>query len=154
MSFINPKTGRLTEIEEESISRTYFNSCGTSVMTEFLPMGEILDPPKDIHAVLSILNDKYFFHIMVGKRGEVFDPTNKETGMASKNRRMGDKYWKFREVSRPTFDIYIKFLKTKNPRFLRAVEQRKNINAYENVNPTKAELSLDTKYNSDIHKIK
>lgn len=124
MSFISPKTGAPTDIEHESIARTYFNSQGTSVMTEHVPLNEDLNAPQSMYAVLSVLNDKTFYHVLVGKRGEVFDPTNKESGMAGKNKRAGDKYWKFRAVSKPTFDIYIKFLKTKNHRFLRATEQR------------------------------
>lgn len=116
MSVINAKTGKPSSVPKEVYDRKAYSTNGAEVD---------LDNNKAyaLHVTASLDGRKnYRFYIKIGQGGEVQDPWDFNTGVASKNKTLGRNYWNFKRVSEKVYSMYMKFLNTRNHRFLRSVE--------------------------------
>lgn len=76
-----------------------------------------------------IINESsYKYYIKVGTYGKIYNPIGLfSEGTANKFlARAGKKAWEFKEVNSKIFDMYIKFLRTKNMAWLNNAEREMN----------------------------
>ena len=115
MSTIHPITGQTATIETLKCNKIFYGKNGS------------VSCDKEAYAFSSKTIEKDHisnrFFIKIGQRGEVQDPWSYNTDLSGKNKNMGLKYWSYRKVTKKTFDVYKKFLETRNQRFLRATEK-------------------------------
>lgn len=82
----------------------------------------------NVFAKKIITNNIKKYYIKVGTYGKVYNPIGLfSEGTANKFlARAGKKAWEFKEVNSKVFDMYIKFLKTKNIAWLNNAEREMN----------------------------
>lgn len=66
-------------------------------------------------------NGEYF--VKRGRRGRFFNPIGLYTETDSNKETMGRKEWVFDKVTQKVFNLYVDFLRTKNPAYLRNAER-------------------------------
>lgn len=79
---------------------------------------------RDIaYAKIEMVDGRAFYYIKQGPNARYFNPIGIYDEGRHMKRHAGEHLWKFRRVNRAAFDLYIKFLQTKNQTYLIAAER-------------------------------
>lgn len=72
----------------------------------------------EAYAKIVVTDDKNRYYIKQGPYGRLFNPIGMYHEGKSNHKRAGESQWKYREVNKKVFDLYLQFLKTKNKAWL------------------------------------
>lgn len=78
---------------------------------------------KDACAKMTIVGNKVTYFVKAGHGGHFYNPIGMYTAVGRERRIKGRDEWEFIKVSRPAFDMYVRFLTTKSNRYLVTAER-------------------------------
>tara|TARA_Y100000004_G_scaffold182631_1_gene229587 strand:+ start:1225 stop:1596 length:372 start_codon:yes stop_codon:yes gene_type:complete len=118
-------TRQIKESQPENKHYEYYTIFGEHEYLDENNFPKLKDGTKDVLAKSITIDDNTRYFIKLGSHGKIYNPI----GMFSEGTsnkflsKIGKKAWEFKSVSPRVFDLYIKFLKTKNIAWLRNAER-------------------------------